>query len=105
MCVARNTWCSCSDCLIFLVQAKSTTSTHLGEEYDNLMGQVAACKGTAITCEDMRTCFFGDYMDSSKAPEERTYAEVLDVPALISTMEGYLVDHNGQPASPSISLQ
>ena len=61
------------------------------------MSQVGGTKGTAISCEDMRNCFFGDYVDSSKDPEERTYAEVVDVPALITTMEGYLVDHNGQP--------
>ena len=61
------------------------------------MSQAGSTKGTAISCEDMRNCFFGDYVDSSKDPEERTYAEVVDVPALITTMEGYLVDHNGQP--------
>lgn len=83
-------------CNVLLSQAKTTTVTHLGEDYDSLMTQVAGNKGTATSCEDMRNCFFGDYMDSSKAPEERNYAEVVDVPALISTMEGYLVDHNGQ---------
>lgn len=78
------------------MQGKTTTSTHLGEDFDSLMRQVAGDKSLAISCEDMRNCFFGGYVDSSKGPEERTYAEVVDVPALITTMEGYLVDHNGQ---------
>lgn len=60
------------------------------------MGQMIGSDGAAVSCENMRNCFFGDYVDSSKAPEERKYAEVADVPALISTMEGYLVDHNGE---------
>jgi len=97
VCIKHSSPCShvvILQCL--LLQAKITTVTHLGEDYDSLMIQVAGNKGTAISCEDMRNCFFGDYMDSSKAPEERNYAEVVDVPALISTMEGYLVDHNGQ---------
>ncbi|DBA76763.1 TPA: hypothetical protein ACH3X2_008790 [Trebouxia sp. C0005] len=89
-----------NDRLWLLQQAKITTVTHLGEDYDSLMTQVAGSKGTAISCEDMRNCFFGDYVDSSKAPEERDYAEVVDVPALITTMEGYLVDHNGMSKRP-----
>ena len=78
------------------MQAKSTTAAHLGEDYDALMSQAVGVKSVAVSCEDMRNCFFGDYIDSSKAPEERAYAEVADVAGLISTMEGYLVDHNGQ---------
>lgn len=77
-------------------QAKNTTSAHLGQDYDALMSQAVGAKGAAVSCEDMRNCFFGGYIDSSKGPEERTYAEVADVTGLISTMESYLVDHNGQ---------
>ena len=78
------------------MQAKNTTSAHLGQDYDALMSQAVGAKGAAVSCEDMRNCFFGAYIDSSKAPEDRTYAEVADVTGLISTMESYLVDHNGQ---------
>ena len=60
------------------------------------MSQAVGAKGAAVSCEDMRNCFFGGYLDSSKGPEDRSYAEVADVTSLISTMEGYLVDHNGQ---------
>lgn len=60
-----------------------------------MMAPVLATKGNAVSCEDMRNCFFGSYLDSSKGPEDRQYSPVTDVPALISTMEGYLVDHNG----------
>lgn len=77
-------------------QARSTTATHLGEDYDALMSQAVGAKNVAVSCEDMRNCFFGSYIDSTKAPEERSYAEVADVTGLITTMEGYLVDHNGQ---------
>ena len=78
------------------MQAKSTTATHLGQDYDALMSQAVSAKGAAVSCEDMRNCFFGGYLDSSKGPEDQSYAEVADVAGLISTMEGYLVDHNGQ---------
>lgn len=77
------------------MQAKATIAAHMGEDYDTLMGQMVGAKDAAVSCEDMRNCFFGGYVDSSKAPEERHYTEVTDVPALITTMEGYLVDHNG----------
>ena len=90
LCVNR-TDCMCC-CYI---QAKATTGTHLGEDYDRLMAPVLSSQGAAVSCEDMRNCFFGAYMDSSKLPEERQYSQVLDVPALIGTMEGYLIDHNG----------
>ena len=79
-----------------LVQAKATTAAHLGEDYDTLLGQTVGATGEAVTCEHMRNCFFGSYVDSSKAAEERSYAEVADVPALITTMETHLVDHNGK---------
>lgn len=78
------------------MQARGTTATHLGENYDALMSQALGTTGAPVSCEDMRNCFFGSYVDSAKAPEERDYAEVSDVAGLISTMEGYLVDHNGQ---------
>ncbi|KAL3142803.1 hypothetical protein ABBQ38_003102 [Trebouxia sp. C0009 RCD-2024] len=85
-----------SDRVWLLQQARSTTATHLGEDYDALMSQAVGAKNVAVSCEDMRNCFFGSYIDSTKAPEERSYAEVADVTGLITTMEGYLVDHNGQ---------
>lgn len=78
------------------MQAKSTAATHLGEDFDALMSQAVGAKGVAVSCEDMRNSFFGSYIDSTKAPEERSYAEVANVMGLISIMEGYLVDHNGQ---------
>ncbi len=61
------------------MQARSTTATHLGEDYDALMSQAVSAKGAAVSCEDMRNCFFGSYVDSTKAPEERDYAEVANV--------------------------
>ena len=56
---------------------------------------LAPAKGSPISGEEMRRCFFGDYMNTAAEPDERQYAEVSDAQALISTMEGYLVDHNG----------
>ena len=84
--------------MAMVFQAKTTASIHLAEDFDRLMSRVANDSSTAISCEDMRNCFFGNYADSSKVSEERAYAEVSDVAGLIATMEGYLVDHNGQNA-------
>ena len=65
------------------------------------MAPVLGTKGNVVSCEDMRNCFYGAYLDSSKGPDDRQYSPVTDVPALISTMEGYLVDHNGMNTDPA----
>ena len=77
------------------LQVKTTTSQHLGDNFDTLFAGLAPAKGSPISGEEMRRCFFGDYMNTAAEPDERQYAEVSDAQALISTMEGYLVDHNG----------
>ncbi|KAK9828903.1 hypothetical protein WJX72_002692 [[Myrmecia] bisecta] len=85
-----------------LGQAKKTVQSRLGEHFDSLMTSVSPgeAAGSEITCEHMRRCMFGDYIDSSLDLEDRKYAEVADTTALISTMEGYLVDHNGMSKRP-----
>lgn len=82
-------------------QVKLTTSGHLDEKFDSLMSGLLAADGGAqggeasaereLTHEDLRRCFFGDYMDTNE-PEAalRKYAEVADVPRLLSTIEDFL---------------
>ncbi len=84
------------------LQARSTTQKHLSESLDSLFGDLRAGRsgeggsGTprggggggggggstdAITNEDMRRCFFGDFMDTeAEEPAQRKYGEVTDVP-------------------------
>ena len=79
----------------FALQVKTTTSQHLGDDFDTLFAGLAPAKGSPISGEEMRRCLFGDYMNTAAEPDERQYAEASDAQALISTMEGYLVDYNG----------
>lgn len=83
---------------LILVQTKSTVSTHLFENYDVLMSDLMEGRPGPVGCEEMRRCFFGCYQGVALEPAERleTYAEVKDVPALLTIMEAYLVDHNGE---------
>lgn len=75
------------------MQARSTTQKHLSESLDGLFSHLRAGRaegeggggkgaaGDAITNEDMRRCFFGDFMDTeAEEPVQRKYGEVTDVP-------------------------
>ncbi|KAG2451278.1 hypothetical protein HYH02_003884 [Chlamydomonas schloesseri] len=86
-------------------QVKATVSVHLGTSFDGLMTGLLSEEdrksGRAITHEDMRRCFFGDYADTNEPePSLRKYAEVADVATLLTTMEEYLSDHNGTSKRP-----
>lgn len=63
-----------------LLQVKTTTSKHLGVDFDSLMASVVGmAEGdgsgdggqASVTHEEMRRCFFGDYMDPSLEPPDR----------------------------------
>ena len=53
-------------------QVRATMTAELGESFDTLMAGVMAGGGSgAVSHDDMRRCFFGDYMDASLEPHER----------------------------------
>jgi len=84
-------------------QVKATTLSVLGEPFDKLMAHLkdpAEEPEALVTLEHMRRCFFGDYMDVDAEPAERRYAEVTDVAKLVTTVEEYLMDHNGMSKRP-----
>lgn len=68
-------------------QLRSTTQSVLGESFDALMSRLVTGSNPAeggapadggvvqVTHTDMRRCFFGDYMDSSKEAEDRMWVE------------------------------
>lgn len=64
------------------------------------MAAVLTPKDGSITAEDMRSCFFGDYIHVDVEPSERKYSEVHDLQSLLSIMEQYLVDHNAMSNRP-----
>ncbi|MEW5313906.1 MAG: hypothetical protein WDW38_005438 [Sanguina aurantia] len=54
-----------------------------------------------IHVEDVRRCFFGDYMDASnEEPAARSYDEVTDITLLFARVEESLVDHNATSKRP-----
>ncbi len=76
-------------CLVspFCLQAKATTQKHLSDNIDNLFAHLREGRapgsdtGDAITNEDMRRSFFGDYMDTeADEPALRKYGEIVDIP-------------------------
>ncbi|KXZ55711.1 DHC8 protein [Gonium pectorale] len=86
-------------------QVKTTVAAHLGSGFDlvmeGLLSDADKKAARPITHEDMRRCFFGDYADSNEPdPTLRKYAEVADVSVLVTTMEEYLMDHNGTSKRP-----
>ncbi len=69
-------------CVCATPQVRSTTSAHLGgTDFDELMsglvasreddGTGSATQDKTVGTNDMRRCFFGDYMDPSLEPNER----------------------------------
>lgn len=64
------------------------------------MGTVVSPKDGSITPEDMRSCFFGDYVQVDAEPSNRQYSEVHDLQGLLSIMEQYLFDHNAMSNRP-----
>ncbi|KAG2501733.1 hypothetical protein HYH03_000233 [Edaphochlamys debaryana] len=88
-----------------IAQVKTTVAAQLGTNFDSLMEGLLSesdrKSGRAITHEDMRRCFFGDYADSNEPePTLRKYAEVADASGLVLLMEEYLADHNGTSKRP-----
>ncbi|CAD7701708.1 unnamed protein product [Ostreobium quekettii] len=88
------------DRLWLIDQVQKTVRDHLGVEFGKLMSTVASDEDTPITHEDMRRCFFGDYMDVDAEPPERKYREISDVDELLSAMENYLFDYNATSKRP-----
>ncbi len=88
--------------IVGAMQVKAVTQEHLMSDFDKLMSRNKALVATeaedqsqGLTLDHMRRCFFGNYTDPDAEPSARVYKEVQDVPALITTMEAYLTDHNG----------
>ncbi len=50
---------------------RETTASHLGAQFDELMGALRQPDAGAVEPDDMRRCFFGDFMDPSLEPHER----------------------------------
>ena len=46
--------------------------------------------------EAMRNCIFGAYMQPELRPADRMYTEVTDPQALLSTLEAYMAEHDGE---------
>ena len=81
-----------------LKHVQDACATHIGREFEELMSELSS--GGPVNNESMRRCFFGDYMDVDAEPDDRRYAEVSDIPALLGAMEDYLRDHNGMSKRP-----
>ncbi|KAG2482389.1 hypothetical protein HYH03_018685 [Edaphochlamys debaryana] len=88
----------------FLAYLRGVMKDKLGAEFDKLFAHLRepgeGGGGGEVTIEDVRRCFFGDYMDANDEPSLRLYDEVLDMPALTARVEELLADHNGLSKRP-----
>jgi dynein heavy chain len=67
--------------------------------FPHITGAGDAASG-ALDREAVRSVFFGSYMTPDVEPPERKYAEIQDVPKVLSTLEEYLADFNGLSKRP-----
>lgn len=81
-------------------KVERTVGEHFGSTLGKLMSTVVPSEDALVTHEELRRCFFGDYMNVEADPSERQYQEVSDVEQLLSTMEQYLVDYNATSKRP-----
>jgi dynein heavy chain, axonemal len=60
-----------------LKQVKATVKGVLREDFNTLMaGILESPEAEVVTSDDMRRCFFGDYLDTDSEAADRNYAEV-----------------------------
>ncbi len=53
-------------------QMRGITLQHLSGSFDELMGGLKVSEGAALLeADDMRRCFFGDYLDPGVEPTDR----------------------------------
>ncbi|KAF6263196.1 dynein heavy chain 8 [Scenedesmus sp. NREL 46B-D3] len=82
-----------------LEQLRGIVSQHLGVQLDQLMAHLLQPDQTEVGQEQLRRCFFGDYMDKGE-PRNRQYAEIPDAPAALAAVEEALGDHNAASKRP-----
>ena len=86
-----------------LTQLEELSTTHFGvgaaAAFPHITGAGDAASG-ALDREAVRSVFFGSYMTPDVEPPERKYAEIQDVPKVLSTLEEYLADFNGLSKRP-----
>eukprot|EP00951_Prasinocladus_malaysianus_P026256 scaffold232565_cov23-Prasinocladus_malaysianus.AAC.1 len=54
---------------------KTIINEQFDDEFDGVMGGLDADEKGFVDIEDMRRCFFGDFVQNDKEPEDRTYDE------------------------------
>eukprot|EP00854_Cymbomonas_tetramitiformis_P001348 gene1348-1949_t len=79
----------------FLEFIKAMTGKHLKQDFNKLFTHLDMDKSGDVDAEELRQCFYGDYMN-----EKGLYDEITEVPELISRMEEYLIDYNGMSKRP-----
>ncbi|KXZ49087.1 hypothetical protein GPECTOR_23g2 [Gonium pectorale] len=85
----------------FLSYLRTVMQEKLSADYDTLFAHLRPPEQPGeVTVEDVRRCFFGDYMDDNEDPGLRLYDEVKDMIALTTRMEELLADHNATSKRP-----
>ncbi|GIL57271.1 hypothetical protein Vafri_12526 [Volvox africanus] len=96
----------------FLSYLRTVMREKLSADFDKLFGHLRtpADPGSdqqaqqqaqgELTIEEVRRCFFGDYMDENEDPAARMYNEITDMAALTARIEELLADHNASSKRP-----
>ncbi|KAL6751111.1 dynein heavy chain 5 [Haematococcus lacustris] len=85
----------------FLDFLKQMLQSHFQADFDRLFGHLAAPDSRDIGIDQMRSLFFGDYMDeAAEEAQARVYDEVTDTTKLMVRMEEFLTDHNAMSKRP-----
>lgn len=90
----------------FLGLLKDVTKSHFGLTFDSLFpyllppGTEPGSRAARVGSQHLRRLFFGDYMSEPDANGARAYVEIPDPDDIVSSMEGYLTDHNSLSKRP-----
>ena len=73
---------------------------HMNMDINKVLGRLMEPGDEQLSVDNLRSLFFGDYMDMEAEGEKRMYNEVADSKTLLSVLEEYLLDYNGQSKRP-----
>jgi dynein heavy chain len=81
-----------------LKHLKLMTAKHFGKKFDTIFETITKDEETSL--DDMRSCFFGKYMNPDLSDDARIYEEVSDTTTLTTIMEDYLKEFNAMSRKP-----
>jgi dynein heavy chain len=77
---------------------KGMSAKHFGKKFDDVFKNIR--KGDETTRDDIRSLFFGKYMNPDLTDDQRVYEEVQSVEEITTVMENHLGEYNAMSKKP-----